>query len=216
MASTALARWAGPAAILGGLLWAPYGFFEMLEPWGAAKIYQGQFQGEVVTNTPLFLIYSLPGSLALLLTALGLLGVIRSGGLPASRLGKGGVVLAYLAAGLGVLSALGVVTQFVPLFVASLVFGSLFLGAASLVVGIDARRAGAASRWTVALVILGMMGLFLFSLRPLVYALEWLPEAAGAAFMALFGLGWAALGLALLASGQGPASARSSARAGHA
>ena len=65
----------GLAAILGGVLWVPYGVFEMLEPWGPAVIYRDDLGYQLVTAPSLFLAYSLPGSLALLLTSLGLLGL---------------------------------------------------------------------------------------------------------------------------------------------
>ena len=83
---------------------------------------------------------------------------------------------------------------FVPLFFAGIVFGSLILGAASFLVGMDARRAGVASHWTTGLLILGIMGLLLLPLRPLVYALALIPEGVAAVFMALFGLGWLLMG----------------------
>ena len=89
------------------------------------------------------------------------------------------------------------VALFDPLFTAGRIFGSVALGVATFMASIDARRTGAAPGWTLALSALGLMGLLLLPLWPLVYALEWLPEGAGAAFMALFGLGWVALGLAL-------------------
>lgn len=49
---------------------------------------------------------------------------------------------------------------------------------------------------------LGLAGIFLLPLWPLVYALMWVTEGAGAAFIALFGLGWMAVGYALW-SGRG-------------
>jgi hypothetical protein len=53
------------------------------------------------------------------------------------------------------------------------------------------------------------MGLFLLPLWPLVYALQWLPAGGGAAFIALFVLGWILLRYALWSneSRQGAAAA---------
>jgi hypothetical protein len=51
--------------------------------------------------------------------------------------------------------------------------------------------------WTVALLCLGLAGLSLFPLWPLVYALQWVSQAVGAALMILFGLGWTVLGYML-------------------
>ena len=81
-------RRAGAAAVLGGLLWAPYGVFEMLQPWGADTVYRDERGYEVVTDSWLYWLYGLPGSLALLLTALGLLGVFARLGLPIGRPGR--------------------------------------------------------------------------------------------------------------------------------
>ncbi|MFN2383892.1 MAG: hypothetical protein ABR559_06465 [Gemmatimonadota bacterium] len=211
MTSGALARWGGPAGVVGGLLWASYGVFEMLEPWGVDTVYRDDVGYALVTDTSLFVAYSLPGSLALLLTALGLLGVLaRLGllgvlarlGLPAARTGRIGRLLAYVALALGALSLVGVVVAFDPLFTAGRIFGTLALGAATVVAGRAARGAGAPPGWVAALLLLGLLGLFLLPLWPLVYAVQLLPAGAGAACIALFGLGWVALGPALW-SGRG-------------
>ena len=159
-----LARVAGPAAILGGLLWAPYGVFEMLEPWGAAKVYREDVGYSLVTDTTLFVAYSLPGSLALLLTAAGLLGILARLGLPAARTGRIGRLLAYVALALGALSLAGVVALFDPLFTAARIFGTLALGAATCLAGLAARGAGAPPGWAAGLLLLGLLGLSLLPL----------------------------------------------------
>lgn len=210
----ASSRWAGPAAVVGGLLWAPYGVFEMLEPWGAAKVYREDVGYALVTDALLFVTYSLPGALALLLTSLGLLGVLALLRPPAGRARTGGRVLAYAALALAALSLAGVVALFDPVFTAARIFGTLALGAGAVLASLGARRAGAGSGWTLALLALGLLGLFLLPLWPLVYAVEWLPEAGGAALIALFGTGWVGLGLALIARGQVQSGARGSARGG--
>lgn len=206
----ASSRWAGPAAVVGGLLWAPYGVFEMLEPWGAAKVYREDVGYALVTDALLFVTYSLPGALALLLTSSGLLGILALLRPPAGR------ILAYAALALAALSLAGVVALFDPVFTAARIFGTLALGAAAVLASLGARRAGAGSGWTLALLALGLLGLFLLPLWPLVYAVEWLPEAGGAALIALFGTGWVGLGLALIARGQVQSGARGSARGGQA
>jgi len=60
------------AASLGGALWplwARYGAFEMIEPWGAAKEYREGSEYSPVTNASLFVAHSTTGALALLLAA---------------------------------------------------------------------------------------------------------------------------------------------------
>ncbi|HEV2126572.1 MAG TPA: hypothetical protein VGW38_27755 [Chloroflexota bacterium] len=195
---TTLSRWAGPLLITGGILWVPYGILEMLEPWGTDVVYQDDVGYSLVTDTARFVAYSLPGGLALLLTSLGLLGLYTQLGMPTGSSGRIGRILAGIALALAALSVAGVVTLFDPLFTSGRIFGTLALGAATFLAGLDALRDGRAPNWTLALLVLGLLGLFLFPLWPLVFALQWLPEAGGAALIALFGIGWSALGLALL------------------
>ncbi len=197
MTSTAVTRWAGPVGLVGGLLWVPYGCFEMLEPWGVDTVYRDDVGYALITDTRLFVAYSLPGSLALLLTALGLLGLLARFRLPAARTGRIGRILAYVALALGVLSLVGVIVAFDPLFTAGRIFGTLALGAATCLAGLAARGAGAPPGWVAALLLLGLIGLFLLPLWPLVYAVGLLSAGAGAAFIALFGLGWAMAGYRL-------------------
>ena len=197
MTATAFSRWSGPVAILGGLLWVPYGVFEMLEPWGTDTVYRDELGYAAIADGRLFVAYSLPGSLALLLTALGLLGAVRRLRLSACRTGRIGRILAYVALALGALSLAGVGALLDPLFTAGRIFGTLALGVATMLAGVAARRVGAPPDWVAALLLLGLMGLFLLPLWPLVYAVELLPTSAGAAFIVLFGLGWALLGYRL-------------------
>ncbi len=185
------------AAALGGLLWMPYGVFEMTQPWGEDTVYEDDRGYEVVTDALLYHVYSLPGSAALLLTALGLLGVFGRLGLLAGRAGRVGRVLAYVALARAVLSAAGVVARFDPVFTGPRIFGTLALGAATLLAGVEARRQGAARNWAVALLAVGLLGLFLLPLWPLVYALQWVPRSGGAVLIALYGLGWVAAGSSL-------------------
>lgn len=193
----------GLAAVLGGVLWVPYGVLEMVEPLGAATVYREDLQYELITDQAVFAAYSLPGSIALLLTSLGLLGVLallRAAG----RAGTAARMFAYVALALAAVSLAGVLAFSDPVFTAGRIFGTLTLGAATVLAGVEAHRAGAGTGWTLALLALGLLGLFLLPLWPLVYAVELLPPAGGAALIALFGLGWAVLGYALW-SGARPA-----------
>ena len=56
---------------------------------------------------------------------------------------------------------------------------------------------GGARRWAAPLLALGLLGLFLLPLWPLVFAGEVVPEAGGAGIIALFGLGWVLVGYQL-------------------
>jgi hypothetical protein len=118
----------GAGAMVGGLLWTVYGVVEMLQPWGQDTVYRHELGYEVIIDPLLYWGYSVPGSLALLLTTSSLLGIFRLLGLPVGRTGRAGLILAYSALTLAVLSAVGVVAAFDPLFTAPRIFGTLALG----------------------------------------------------------------------------------------
>ncbi len=195
--SASWTRWSGVAAMLGGALWIPYSILEMLEPWGADVSYREDVGYSVITDASLFVAYSMPGSLAVLLTSLGLLGVFAWLGVSGSPIDRIGTILTYIAVVLAVLSVVGVIALFDPLFTVGRIFGSLALGAATFLVGLGTLRSRMAPGWTVTLMYLGLAGLFLFPLWPLVYALQWVAQGVGATFMVLFGLGWTVLGYML-------------------
>jgi len=201
MGGKTISRWVGLAAVLGGLLWLPHAVFEMLEPWGPATEYRDDLQYQLILDTPLFVAYSLPGALALLLTSIALSLLTGALRLPVDGVGRVGVILARIAAGLAVLSLAGIAVLFAPLFVGGLVIGSLALAAGTLMLGITASEPTGSGLWSIDMLLLGLLGLLMLPLRPLVYAAGLVPNWAGAAIIALFGLGWTALGLALAARG---------------
>ena len=191
------AGWLGPLMALGGVLWMVYGVGEMIEPWGVAKVYYPDLGYELVTNQSLFLAYSFPGSVALLCTGLGLGGVIARHDLRVGQLGRSSRLLARLAAALGIFSGVSAALYFVPGFFASIVFGGLILGIASFLAGLAAHRAGVGRQWGTLLMAIGVAGIFLLPLRPLVFAFAFLSGGAGALVIGLFGLGWLVAGLRL-------------------
>lgn len=190
-------RRSGLSAMLGGLLWSPYGVFEMLMPWGVDTVYRDDQGYEVVTDTRLYVLY-------LMLTALGLLGVFELLDLPTGRTRRIGRILMFIALSLAVISAGGVVIQFDPLFTAPRIFGTLALGAATFVTGVAAPRVNTPRTWRDGLLILATLGLFLLPLWPLVHAIQVLSEGAGAAIIALFGLGWTFVGVRLWTNKSAP------------
>ncbi len=95
------------------------------------------------------------------------------------------------------LSLGGVIALFDPVFTASRIFGTLALRAAAFLVGADVWRVQGMSVWAIALLVLGLTGIFLLPLWPLVYAVQLLPEGGGATIIGLFGLAWIAFGWVL-------------------
>jgi hypothetical protein len=190
-----ITHWASPVAIVGGLLWMVYGVFLMLEPWGAAEVYREDLGYQVVTNVGLYLLYSLPGGLALVCTALALLGITHRYGQSPSGAGKLGLVLSYLTLGLGILAVVGAVALFAPVSFAGRAFGSLTLGAASFLVGLA--LPSVLQPLKAILLLVGGLGLVLLPLQPLVWALQLMPASVAAGIVAVFGLGWITLGYRL-------------------
>ena len=193
MRSVPSARGTAAAAIAGGLLWIAYGIFELLTPFGLETAYDDSRGYEVISDRLLHITYSLPGALAVLLSAVALLGLLRGGATVVdARLPCG---LGWLAVACGGLAVVGVAIGFDPLFTGPRVFGTLALGFGTLL----AARALTPRDRRRHLALLGVGGIALLPLWPLIYAVQLLPAAAGAAVIACFGLGWIALGVRLRA-----------------
>ena len=184
-------------AVVGGALWLPYGVLELVQPWGADTRYDEERAYDVVISPALHQLSSLPGSLALLLCAVGLLGLLRRLDVDsrAARVASRG------AAGLAALSAAGVLLGFDPAFTGGRILGTAVLGVGLLAAGRAAGRTRHANAWRPPMVALGLLALFLLPLWPLVFAVQWLSPGTGAAIIAAHGLGWAGLGAATPAGG---------------
>jgi len=183
--------------VLGGALWILYGPLTMSRPWGVDVVYREAQGYSVVVDAFLFLAYSLPGSLALVLTGTGLLGIVAYFRRHSNGMARAARGLAYSAVGLGLISLVGVAVLLDPVFTAGRIFGTLTLAVAAIMASVVAHRADAGGTWVVALALLGAIGVFLLPLWPLVYALGWLTEELGALFIALFGIGWLSVGCGL-------------------
>jgi hypothetical protein len=174
-------------AAAGGALWVAYGPLELLQPWGPDTEYDEVRAYDVVIDPGLFRLYSLPGSLALLLCGVALLMLLRHLSVPSRAARAAG----WAASALGAASAAGVATAWDPVFTGARVLGTVALG-----VGVLLAAPAAPPSWRIGLLGLGSLALFLMPLWPLVYALHWLSPGAGAAIFVAHGLGWIALGVA--------------------
>ena len=186
--------------VLGGILWAVHGVFEMVTPFGVASVYDASLGYELINDRALYLLYGVPATVALILSSFGLVTLARA---QTGRLVGVGRALAFATLGAGALSGLALAMGSAPLFVAPIALGTPVLGAATCFVATGARSPARADRGM--LLLTGVLGLFILLLRPLVYALQVIPPAAGAAIIALFGLGWVALGCRAM-RGERPAS----------
>lgn len=184
--------------MLGGILWLPYGLFTMLQPWGVDVAYREAQGYSVVVDKTLFVAYSVPGALALVLASIGLLTVVAQLSGRRGTVARATCVLGYVALALGSASFVGVIALFDPMFTAGRIFGTLALGVATTMAAVLAHQGNAHRAWVIGLILLGALGVFLLPLWPLVYALRWLTPGQAASFIAVFGAGWLAVGYQLL------------------
>ncbi len=176
------------AALYGGPAWMLYGIFEIVQPFGADTVFDAAREYDVVVDRGLFTLYGVPGSVALALGAGVVLSLLEATSRP--RPARAGRVLAWLALALAAASLAGVAIALDPLFTGSRIAGTLVLGLA-LCWAAPCLRSRALALPVAAL---GVTGMGLLALWPLIYALEILPRAAGAAIFVAFGAGWIAAG----------------------
>jgi hypothetical protein len=149
----------------------------------------------------------LPGPAVRLIMALSCATALRS--VP-GKLRTGCQVLLVFAAVFGLMAMAGQLGQIDALTTGGLSFGVLFLGLGLFSAGLSvAREKPSSSRLSTmissALMLLGGAGVMILLLRPLMFALQMLPLAFGAAACMVFGLGWILLALASRADAKEPA-----------
>ena len=182
----------------GGALWAVFGYYRFLLPHGPDVQWREDLGYSLILNNGLFVLYNLPGVLALLMTALGAFRYVAAVHPVKRKLGNVSRVLLIIAAVFGLMAAAGQLGQFDALTTGGLSFGVLFLGQALFLAGLamterntGLRKYGPASAF--ALILLGITGMLVLLLRPLMFALQLLPLVIGAAVCIAFGVGWIVL-----------------------
>lgn len=190
------------AMIVGGVLWIVHGYYRNLTPHGPDVQWQEELGYSPVLSPELFLLYNVPGVLALLLTAWAALSFVGFLSGPRSRLKQAALVFAVLGLVLGIIAAAGQVILFDPLTFGGISFGIPVLGLALFLAGLAVARDGRSGGGYPGvlgpgLMLMGAVGMFVLPLRPLMYALELLPLAFGAGVFAVFGGGWVALAVIL-------------------
>jgi hypothetical protein len=115
-------RWAGLWPRVGGVLWIPYGIFEMLQPWVRHGLQRCRGY-EVIVNVPLYqAVQACPEAWPCCSRA-GAPGYPRPTQAAAGRAGKSWAHPAYIAVLLAVISLGGVLALFDPVFTACRIFG---------------------------------------------------------------------------------------------
>lgn len=190
------------AMIAGGILWIVYGYFRFVTPQGPDVEWREELGYSPILSTELFLLYNVPGVLAILLTLWGTLSHVHSLRTEHTRLKLAAWIAALLASVLGLLATAGQVILFDPLKTFGLAVGTPILGLAIFLAGLAVVRDGKTQngpslRVGPVLMLLGVIGMFTLPLRPLMFALSLLPLAFGAAAFALFGASWILLASSL-------------------
>lgn len=188
--------------VAGGILWMFHGYFRSMTPLGPDQVWREDLGYSLVLSTGLFLLYDLPGVLALLLTSWATLLYLPALRTPRTGPKHAAKLLVILAFVFGLVAAAGLIIRSVPPTTAGLNFGTLVLGLALFLAGLAAVKGGNGLYGRPALLgpvlmLLGAIGVFTLPLQPLMYAFALVPLTSGAAVFALFGAGWIVLGIGL-------------------
>jgi hypothetical protein len=188
------------AMFSGGFLWMVHGYFRFIMPYGLDAEWREELGYSEIINTGVFLLYYLPGVLALLLTSWSLLSSLPRLSPPGNRVRTAAQVMAWLALGFGLVAAVGQLVLVVAPTIGGVSFGTLMLGLASLLAGLAAIRDGearaSAPKFLARLLIAtGLMGIATLPVQPMIFALALLQPGFGTAFLALFGAGWIVLSI---------------------
>ena len=188
--------------VAGGILWIIHGYFRSMTPLGPDQEWREDLGYSQILNTALFLLYDLPGVLALLLTSWATLSYLPMLSTPRTGVKRAARLLLILGFIFGLVSAAGLMIRFVAPTTAGLDVGTLVLGMALFLAGLAAVKGGNRlydhpGLAAPVLMLLGAVGIFTLPLRPLMYAFTLVSVAVGAAVFALFGAGWIVLGFGL-------------------
>lgn len=196
----------GPAVFwamsTGGVLWIVHGYLRIITPYGPDVVWREDLGYSPIISTELFVLYNLPGALALMLAAwaaFSFLSALRRG---RSALKIAAQILVLLAFLLGLVAVAGQLILFSPPTYAGIAFGMPALGVALILTGLMFAREGAGIQehprlLGPGLMLLGTVGLFILPLWPMMYALNWLPLWFGALIYAACGAGWVIFGVSL-------------------
>ncbi|MEV7572250.1 hypothetical protein AB0P28_04020 [Pseudarthrobacter sp. NPDC089323] len=179
----------------GGVLWAVFGYYRFLLPHGPDVQWREDLGFSLILHNGLFVLYNLPGVFALLMTSLAAFRYVTAVHPVKRRLGSVSRALLVIAAVFGLMGAAGQLGQFDALTTGGLSFGVLFLGLALFLAGMamTGKNTGTGRYRPIpgsALMLLGLIGMLVLLLRPLMFALQLLPLAFGAAACIAFGMGW--------------------------
>ncbi|MEA5457035.1 hypothetical protein SPF06_20110 [Sinomonas sp. JGH33] len=196
----------GPAVFwalsAGGVLWIVHGYFRIITPYGPDTVWRKDLGYSPIISPELFVLYNLPGGLALLLAASAAFSFLSALGAGRSALNFTARMLVLAAFLLGLVAMAGQLFLFSPPTVVGISFGMPALGLALILTGVMVAKNSDGLRehrrmLGPGLILLGTIGLFILPLWPMMYAMGWLPLWFGALIYAACGAGWVILGVSL-------------------
>ncbi len=201
-----LARWAGEAAIGGGLLWIGYAILALLQPPGSAAPFTNEQSQPSVINPVAFQAAGAAGGAALALLGLAVVGAAARYALPddaphhfnAVVPSRFGVAMGWVGALAGLLAAATALLLLVLPNGAMQLFGAVLVPFGAMLVAIEANGSDHAYPIAAPLFLigaLGMVGLLAQALLPLV---AWMLPVYAALMMAVYGFAWVRFGNLLM------------------
>ncbi len=205
-----LARWAGEAAIGGGLLWIGYAILALLQPLGGIASFANDQSQLSVTNPLAFRAAGGAGGAALVLLGLAVVGAAARYALPGSEAhhfsatvpSRFGVAMGWVGSLAGLLAAATALLLLVLPNSAMQLFGAVLVPFGAMLVAIEANGSDHAYPMAAPLFLvgaLGMIGLLAQALLPLA---QWMLPVYAALVMAVYGFAWVRFGNLLLRDDQ--------------
>lgn len=185
--------------VAGGVLWFLFGYLRLMTPLGIDAEWREELGYGPVYRSDLFLLYNLPGVLALSLTAWSALSCIRTLRPNRGLLMRASNLLLLLASAFGLLALVGQLIILDAITSGGLNMGTPILGLGLFLAGLAVIRDDrhAHGRQGAILILLGTIAVLTLPVRILMFALALLPLAFGVAVFALFAFGWIVLGFTL-------------------
>jgi hypothetical protein len=201
-----LARWAGAAAIGGGLLWIGYAILALLQPLGSVAPFTNDQSQLSVTNPFAFQITGAAGGAALTLLGLAVVGAATRYALPGNEAhhfsaavpSRFGVAMGWVGALAGLLAAATALLLLVLPNGAMQLFGAVLVPFGAMLVAIEANGSDHAYPIAAPLFLVGALGMVGLLAQALLPTVAWMLPVYAALVMAVYGFAWVRFGNLLM------------------
>lgn len=197
-----LARWAGEAAIGGGLLWIGYAILALLQPLGSVAPFTNDQSQLSVINPLAFRTTGVAGGTALTLLGLAVVGTAARYALPGGEAhhfsaavpSRFGVAMGWVGALAGVLAAATALLLLVLPNGAMQLFGAVLVPFGAMLVAIEANGSDHAYPIAAPLFLVGALGMVGLLAQALLPTVAWMLPVYAALVMAVYGFAWVRFG----------------------